>query len=101
MTLGRSITKQGKAAVAASLTSTPREPLLFLYPPWMKNSLSPASHTPSVRHKLPSTSSTRTFQTTSIPHHSLAPGAGIDTARETHLVEHEPDASSAQPAESP
>lgn len=101
MSLGRSITKQGRAAVVASLTSTPREPLLFLYPQWMKNSFSSASQAASVRHKLPSTPSTRTSQITSIPHRSLATAAGIDTPRETYHVEHEPSASSTQPAKRP
>ncbi|KAE8453016.1 hypothetical protein EG329_012203 [Mollisiaceae sp. DMI_Dod_QoI] len=38
MSLGSRITKRGKAAVIASLVSTPREPLFFLYPQWVRKS---------------------------------------------------------------
>lgn len=38
MSLGSRIATRGKEAVAASLASTPREPLLFLYPSWCRNS---------------------------------------------------------------
>ncbi|PVH76203.1 hypothetical protein DL98DRAFT_518094 [Cadophora sp. DSE1049] len=38
MSLGSRIAKRGRVAVFASLASTPREPLLFLYPSWIRNS---------------------------------------------------------------
>ena len=38
MSLGSRIAKRGRVAVFASLASTPREPLLFLYPSWNRNS---------------------------------------------------------------
>lgn len=45
MSLGSRIAKRGKAAVFAHLAAAPREPLLFLYPQWTRNSstASPAS----------------------------------------------------------
>ncbi|KAG4436847.1 hypothetical protein IFR05_007653 [Cadophora sp. M221] len=38
MSLGSRIVKRGRAAVFAKLAPTPREPLLFLYPSWIRNS---------------------------------------------------------------
>ncbi|CZR59734.1 uncharacterized protein PAC_09628 [Phialocephala subalpina] len=74
MSLGSRIAKRGKAAVIASLVSTPREPLLFLYPQWVRNSstASPAAATrPSINasesntaNHNPSTNSKRTSLTT-------------------------------------
>jgi pentatricopeptide repeat protein len=37
MSLGSRIAKRARAAVNANLASTPREPLLFLYPQWTRN----------------------------------------------------------------
>jgi pentatricopeptide repeat protein len=66
MSLGSRFVKRGKVAAFASLASTPREPLLFLYPPRIRNSSSarPASKpdssssTPFVTHenRLPTSS---------------------------------------------
>jgi pentatricopeptide repeat protein len=49
MSLGSRIAKRGRAAVIASLASTPREPLLFLYPQWARNSSSASPAAASVR----------------------------------------------------
>ena len=38
MSPGSRIWKRGRVSAIASLSSTPREPLLFLYPPWIRNS---------------------------------------------------------------
>ncbi|KUJ11990.1 uncharacterized protein LY89DRAFT_218804 [Mollisia scopiformis] len=38
MSLGSRIAIRGRAAIIASLVSTPREPLLFLYPQWARSS---------------------------------------------------------------
>lgn len=43
MSLGSRIASRGQAAVRASLTSIPREPLLFLYPAWVRKSSTAAS----------------------------------------------------------
>ncbi|KAH8596526.1 hypothetical protein B0O99DRAFT_593833 [Bisporella sp. PMI_857] len=42
MSLGSRLAKRGRVAVIASLASTPRDPLLFLYPQWFRNSSSSA-----------------------------------------------------------
>ncbi len=46
MSLGSRILKRGRVALSANLASTPREPLLFLYPQWIRNS-STAAEAPS------------------------------------------------------
>lgn len=46
MSLGSRILKRGRVAFSANLASTPREPLLFLYPQWIRNS-STAAESPS------------------------------------------------------
>jgi pentatricopeptide repeat protein len=38
MSLGSRILKRGRVALSANLASTPREPLLFLYPQWIRRS---------------------------------------------------------------
>ena len=40
MSLGSRIIHRGRAALSANLASTPREPLIFLYPPWIRKSSS-------------------------------------------------------------
>lgn len=49
MSLGSRIANRGRAAVIASLASTPREPLLFLYPQWGRQSSSASPATASIR----------------------------------------------------
>lgn len=46
MSLGSRIAKRARAAVNANLASTPREPLLFLYPQWSRNSSTSAKPVP-------------------------------------------------------
>ncbi len=48
MSLGSRIAQRGRVAVFSSLNSTPREPLLFLYPQWIRNS-STTSPAPQAR----------------------------------------------------
>ncbi|KAL5324412.1 hypothetical protein ACEPPN_008957 [Leptodophora sp. 'Broadleaf-Isolate-01'] len=43
MSLGSRIAKRGRAAVFTKLAPTPREPLLFLYPSWLRNSSTASS----------------------------------------------------------
>src|SRR4051812_4835918 len=43
MSLGSRIAKRSRVAVFAQLTSTPREPLLFLYPSWIRNNSTASS----------------------------------------------------------
>ena len=49
MSLGSRITKWGRATITTSLTSTPREPLLFLYPQWIRTLSTPSADTTSAR----------------------------------------------------
>jgi pentatricopeptide repeat protein len=49
MSLGSRILKRGRAALSANLASTPREPLLFLYPQWVRY-LSTAAEASSGQH---------------------------------------------------
>lgn len=51
MSLGSRITKRGRAAIITSLVSTPREPLLFLYPQWARNSSTASQAAASSRTK--------------------------------------------------
>ncbi|KAL2073625.1 hypothetical protein VTL71DRAFT_10951 [Oculimacula yallundae] len=50
MSLGACIPKRSRVATFANLTSTPREPLLFLYPSWIRS----ASTTPPLQQQKPS-----------------------------------------------
>lgn len=50
MSLGSRLAARGRAVFNANLISTPREPLLFLYPPWSRNvSTESAASAPSTR----------------------------------------------------
>ncbi|EKD16538.1 uncharacterized protein L3040_001277 [Drepanopeziza brunnea f. sp. 'multigermtubi'] len=62
MSLGSRIAKRARVADFASLASTPREPLSFLYPPWLRNS-STASSTPArARRDAPSEPDAQAFK---------------------------------------
>ncbi len=52
MSLGFHIVRRGRAALCASgvLLSTPREPLLFLYPEWIRTVVTNLQKTPSIAH---------------------------------------------------
>jgi len=56
MSLGSRIGRRGKVAIVTSLASAPREPLLFLYPPWISKSSFTTSAPVSQAHKNPSIS---------------------------------------------
>lgn len=53
MSLGSRIAKRARAAVNANLASTPREPLLFLYPQWSRNSSTSAKLVHEPQHDKP------------------------------------------------
>lgn len=46
MSLASRIATRGRVTFLTGLISTPREPLLFLYPPWLRNSSTASSTTP-------------------------------------------------------
>jgi hypothetical protein len=84
MSLGSRITKRGKAAIVASLASTPREPLFFLYPQWIRNSSISAIEPAFIRNGRPSTSFIRNYMTAPS---NVAIDAGLDSPDETDPVE--------------
>jgi len=53
MSLGSRILNRGRAALSANLASTPREPLLFLYPQWIRKSSTAAETASSQDGGLP------------------------------------------------
>jgi pentatricopeptide repeat protein len=94
MSLGSRIVKRGRVAAIPSLASTPREPLLFLYPQWIRNSstasIRPAFDrdrnlsTPSVRHTdTPSVPGTQVLQP-AISKESTEPSSGKNKHEEIH-----------------
>ncbi|KAF8862424.1 hypothetical protein BDZ45DRAFT_202121 [Acephala macrosclerotiorum] len=75
MSLGSRIAKRGKAAVIASLVSTPREPLLFLYPQWIRNSSTASPVAATKSNSVTSKSSTTSH---SLPSNSKHPSLSIE-----------------------
>jgi pentatricopeptide repeat protein len=81
MSLGSRFANRGKAAVIASISSTPREPLLFLYPQWIRNSSSTSSTVPNQAHSsLQSDTGTIPTDTDkpSIPHEQVTKSSNND-----------------------
>ena len=99
MSLGSRITKRGKAAIVASLASTPREPLLFLYPQWIRSSSTTASDPTFVRGSRPSILPVRNYTTPSTIPFNATTGTRVDTPHETDPAENERDIASDQTAD--
>lgn len=99
MSLGSRITKRGKAAIVASLASTPREPLLFLYPQWMRKSSTAASDPCLVRNGRPPILSARRYTAPSMKQSDTAVAPCVDAPYETKPVGHEPELPSGQTAD--
>ena len=96
MSLGSRIATRGKAAIVASLTSTPREPLLFLYPQWTRDlSTTAVQHTP-VRDGRRLTTCQRSYANSAIRSSNLIAEALVDSTHTTHPTRNDRDASSDQ-----
>ena len=69
MSLGSRILHRGRAALSANLASTPREPLIFLYPPWIRKSSSvrEADSSQDGRLQVPSDQPNTSRQPLSVP----------------------------------
>ena len=96
MSLGSRITKRGKAAIVASLASTPREPLLFLYPQWIRSFSTTASDPTFARSGRPSILSARNYTNHSTIQSNAATGIRADSPHETDAAENERDVASDQ-----
>ncbi|KAG0652371.1 hypothetical protein D0Z07_1041 [Hyphodiscus hymeniophilus] len=100
MSLGSRIVNRGKAAVVASLTSTPREPLLFLYPLLGRNTSTIALRSTRDRNGDSSTSFSRSYTSTATIPSNSADGVEVDTIQNTHPIEKERDLLSRQTSDS-
>lgn len=98
MSLGSRITKRGKAAIVASLASTPREPLYFLYPQWTRNS-STAPEPAFVHHGRPHILSSRHYTNPSTVRCSATANPAVEPSYEIEPAEDEPGTPTGQNAE--
>jgi pentatricopeptide repeat protein len=80
MSLGSRILNRGRAALTANLASTPREPLLFLYPQWIRK-FSTSTEAASSRHSRRTVSPLQP----NISRYPLSPSSVYVTDEETSL----------------
>ncbi|KAE9377888.1 hypothetical protein N431DRAFT_399047 [Stipitochalara longipes BDJ] len=95
MSLGSRIVHRGRAALTANLAATPREPLIFLYPPWIRKSSTAGETDSNQNDELPD----RTVQL-NIPQPPLPPSFVSASDDETSLPQRF-DKPQAEPFETP